>query len=95
MKKLITFIITLLLLLSLTGCNFNTQAQPDPQPSNDSSNQQQTAWQIKIIDGNICKLESENTTILIDKKDVKEVESFSEVKVSPDNSKICFLGRTQ
>lgn len=49
---------------------------------------------IVIKDGNIVKIgDNGEVTILIDKKNYPDVQAFTEVNVSPDGEKICFLGQ--
>lgn len=50
---------------------------------------------IKIIDGNVCSVTNpEEPKILVNKDDFQSqaITRFAEVKVSPDQTKMCFLG---
>lgn len=56
-----------------------------------------TEEEIKIIDGSIYRINpSGETDLLVNKKDpnfkIDYIQGFTDVKVSPDKSKICFIG---
>lgn len=92
MKKIINLIILLTITLFLVGCQLGFSGQPSPQPSPVS---EEVSWQVKIIDGNVCRVDSSGETkILVDKKGFEGVDSFSDPQVSPDKTKICFLAHT-
>jgi hypothetical protein len=55
------------------------------------------AWDVKIIEGNIYKVyDSGEKELLVSTTDIKDevIESFIVVGLSPDKSKICFIGQS-
>jgi len=54
----------------------------------------QTLSEIKIIDGNICETKEDIVKILVNKNDYENINQFANVQVSPDRSKMCFLGHS-
>lgn len=61
---------------------------PSPAPKKPSE-------EIKIIDGNICQVTAPNEIkILVDKNDYQSesISGFDKVIISPDGTKMCFLG---
>lgn len=53
------------------------------------------SYNVKIIDGNVCQVFAESgIAVLVDKNDFDNIDSFFDVAVSPDNSKLCFLGQS-
>lgn len=69
---------------------------PTPFPSlSPSPIPEVTYEEIKIINGNVCQVKTEGEVkILVNKDDFQSeyIRSFDAVKVSPDGTKICFLG---
>lgn len=89
-KSPIVFIFIILASVSLAFAGYRLVKKPQSQLKEEISRE------IKIIDGNICQVASGETKILVNKDDFKSesIIEFIEVKVSPDKSKMCFLGRT-
>ena len=54
----------------------------------------ETSSQIKILDGNVISDSDGQTTILVNKDDYEQIEEFTQVFVSEDQEKMCFLGQT-
>lgn len=91
--KSLSLVITLVLFsFALAGCTVPSSQQPT---STVSPTAQQPTWEIKIIDGNVVKVESSReTTILVNKNDYQGVTAFADPQVSPDQTKVCFLAHT-
>jgi hypothetical protein len=59
--------------------------------------QSEDSWKVKIIDGNIYKVySSTKKELIVSTTDIKGemIQSFIAVELSPDRSKICFIGQS-
>ena len=72
-----------------------TQSKPYPVVTKSSPTPEKSLKEIKIIDGNVCQVTISNEIkILVNKNDYQSesISGFDKVIVSPDETKMCFLG---
>jgi len=54
-----------------------------------------TKSEVKISDGNVVRMEKTGgITVIVNKADYEGIEEFYDLKVSPDGSRMCFLGQS-
>lgn len=86
---------TLLLILGssifLTACINKPPASENQQTSEE---EQSPSSKVEIEDGNVIQINNGKKSILVNKNDFEEINEFTEVHLSPDGSKICFLGQS-
>jgi Tol biopolymer transport system component len=89
------FILSVISGLSIlfTGCTNKPSSVNDQQIEEEQVVANQI--QIEIIDGNIVQIFGDGKkSVLIDKNNFETINKFTEVNLSPDKSKICFLGQS-
>jgi hypothetical protein len=75
----------------LAGCSLFPSPGTEP-PASPAT--QSPTWEIKIVDGNVARVEaSGETTVLVDKTDYEGVTAFANPQLSPDKTKVCFLAQ--
>lgn len=77
----------------LAGCTNKPSSVNEQQIEKEQSAASQI--QIEIIDGSIVQILGDGkNSVLIDKNNFEAIDKFTEVNLSPDKSKICFLGQS-
>jgi hypothetical protein len=101
-KRIVPYIILIILALVIVGIVFillnrnEAQKRESFEPGQSEQAGEET-WDVKIIKGDIYKVyESTKNELLISTTDIEDevIESFITVGLSPDKSKICFVGQS-
>jgi len=101
-KRIVSYIFLIIIALVIVSIVYfllnrnETQKRESFEPGQSEQVGEET-WDIKIIKGDIYKVyESTKNELLISTTDIEDemIESFIAVRLSPDKSKICFVGQS-